>query len=254
MVDVRGKFIPPIALSSIRIPSQRQGFRRVVEGRKTRAPASILLNVVQSELHSLSNILTRAPVDGEADRAQHIITEPIRLSIRAIVSAASDSTVDSNQVFFAGVDFRNRLDSGSSAVQASTSQILRNAQLSAQVGISGNFTGYRNYTTFWARLQALNAEKTPFEYISDLQVYQDMVFASIDVERTTAEWIEFTAELEEFRTVGVTRDRWLSEDQADDSRDGTDAGTKTPSPVEINALTPEATPQPVSTAIQVPTQ
>ncbi len=241
MVSIRGK-IPGvgigIGLASLHLPSQRQGFRRASVRGQTRPPTSILLNVVKAEIHSLSNILTRAPVDGEADRAQHIITEPIRISMTAIVSAMTDSAADANMVFFAGPDFRNRLDSGSSALQASTSQLLRNAQLAAQIGITGNFSGYRNYSTFWARLQALNAEKTPFEYISDLQVYQDMVFSSIDVERTTEEWILFTAELEEFRTVGVTRDRWLAEDQLDPSRDKADAGTNSTSPVDVGGLTP----------------
>lgn len=254
MVNIRGK-IPSvgigIGLASIRLPSQRQGFRRRRAFRRDPAPTSILLNVVKAEVHSLSNILTRAPVDGEADRAQHIITEPIRVSITAIVSAMTDSAADSNMVFFAGPDLRNRLDSGGTALQASTSQILRNAQLSAQVGITGNFSGYRNYSTFWARLQALNAEKTPFEYLSDLQVYQDMVFSSIDLERTTEEWILFTAELEEFRTVGVTRDRWLAEDQLDPSRDKADAGTNTTTPVDLGNLTSNPEALPLSSFAQV---
>lgn len=251
MVSIRGQFPPTIALASVRIPSQRQGFRRQFKRRGRPEADSVLLNVVESEVHSLSNILTRAPVDGEADRAQHIITEPIRLSIRAIVSAMTDSPADSNMVYFTGFDLRNRLDSGDSAVQTSTSQVLRQAQLGAQLAVSGNFSGLRNYQTFWARLQALNAEKTPFEYISDLQVYQDMVFSRIDVERTTEEWIVFTAELEEFRTRGVTRDRWLAEDQLDDSRDKSDAGTNTPTPVQLENLTPNPDPPQVTSIVEV---
>lgn len=254
MVGIRGRLTPPgLAFASIRLPSQRQGFRRQKVPGQPDLLTSILLNVVRSEIHSLSNTLTRAPVDGEADRAQHIITEPIRISLTAIVSAATDSSADANIVFFTGADIIPRTPSGSTPASASISQILRQAQLSTQIGITGNFRGLSNYSTFWARLQALNSEKTPFEYISDLQVYPDMVFSSIDVERSTAEWIEFSAELEEFRTVGITRDRWLSDDQSDESRDGKDAGTKTTSEVNVENLTPQTNGPPTSSAIEIPT-
>lgn len=238
MVEFRGRIGPPgLALATIRIPSKRQGFRRQNFPGPT---ANILLNVVRSETHTISNTLTRAPVDGEADRAQHIISEPIRLSLTAIVSAATDTPIDSNSLIFTGPDLGLRVDGG--IQKPNVSQILRQAQLAAQIGTTGNFSGLRNYSTFWARLKALNNERKPFDYISDLQVYKDMVFSSIVVERNTREWIEFTAELEEFRTVGVTRDRWLSDFQLDRSRDPHDAGTNTTSPVEVQNLTPEAPP------------
>lgn len=231
MVTVAGSPpIPALAFASIRIPSQRQGFRRAPRNNDA---GNVLLNVVRSEVHSLSNTLTRAPVDGQADRAQHIIPNPIMITITAIVSAATDSMVDSNIAFFGGPDVRTKDLTGSTAVN----QNLRQLQLAARVGITANFSGLNKYATFWARLQKLNNERRPFEYISDLQVYQDMIFSSIDVERSTAEWIEFTAVMEEFRTAGVTRDRWLSEDQSDSSRDGKDAGTKTTGDVDVGELT-----------------
>lgn len=234
MVAVSGVIPPPgLAFASIRIPRNRQGFTRSKRRGQDGEVTSILLNVVRTEIHSLSNTLTRAPVDGEADRAQHIIPAPIQVTITAIVSSATDSYVDSNLAFFNGPDLRFEGTDQSTAL----SQRLRQLTLSAQIGITGNFSGLNNYSTFWARLQALNNERRPFEYLSDLQVYQNMVFASIDVERRTAEWIEFTAVLEEFRTAGITRDRWLSQDQSDPSRDGKDAGTKTTQGVDVGGLT-----------------
>jgi hypothetical protein len=251
MVEIKGfvrggvkvpDHIPPIDhLKSIRLPSTRQGFRRPFRKQGGERPDTLLLNVVTSETHTLGNNLTRAPVDGEADRAQHIIAEPIRLSITAIVSAGSDSMVDSPVAVFADapetlVSFEAGGTVSDRRIPTNVSQTLRNAAQQSRIITIRNKSAYQAYTTFWARLKALNNDRVPFEYISDLQVYQDMVFVSIEVTRSSAEWIEFTAELEEFRTVGVTRDRWLADDQLDASRDGADAGTKTTQAIDESSL------------------
>lgn len=192
----------------------------------------IPLNVVVTETHLVSNVVTRAPVDSEADRGLHIITQPREVSIEAIVSATSDSYEDQAE----GIVTREDRISWSPP----TGPVIERPSLSTQYGvqvITRANSSYDKYSSFWARINQLNASKELFEYTSDLGVYKNMVFDSIEVVRDDHEWITFTALMVEFVLSGVTRDRWLATSQLDDSRDPANTGTKAPTQVEeVNPL------------------
>ena len=188
---------------------------------------NIPLNVVISESHIVSNVVTRAPVDSEADRALHIIKQPREVSIEAIVSATSDSYEDQAEAIVTRTDRMVW-------VPPSGPEISR-PSMSTEIGIrieSAPNSSYDKYASFWARINQLNDSKELFEYTSDLGVYKNMVFDSIEVVRDDREWIQFTALMVEFVLSGVTRDRWLNDSQLDDSRDPANPGTKAPTPVE----------------------
>lgn len=206
---------------------------------------NIRLNVVFSESHTIANTVTRAPVDGEADRAQHVITQPREVAINAVVSKISDSFQDTPLGVFTyplpSVQYPNSppaIPSEIPNLSRPAPQVSLGRQWNMTVSIPPN-SAADNASTFWARLNALNDSKELFEYTSDLGVYRDMVFDTIEVIRDEREWIEFNAVMVEFRVTGVTRNRWLSEDQLNDSGDKANEGTRTTKDAAFEAPLPD---------------
>ncbi len=221
------------------MPSFAPAMIRTVDARQRLG--NIPLNAVLTETHSIINTVTRAPVDGEADRARHIITQPREVAITAIVSASSDSPEDQAIGHFVRrpVVVINRPSIGFGEISVERPSI--GEELGLEIDQPPGETAFERHASFWARLNALNDSKELFDYVSDLGVYENMVFDSVEVVRDDREWIEFSALLVEFVMTGVTRDRWLSEDQADDSRDPADPGTKTPKESAVDQPLPDVT-------------
>lgn len=234
-----------MVFAAIRVPSARQRI------------GPIRLNVVQQEVIRLANVITRAPVDGEASRAQHMYTEPVSISISAIVSPRTDSPVDQNLGRYIGPNqfgprVNAQLSLGGSLGGVSSTPGPDSVVLDALSVVStAQFTSLNDYQSFWARIRRLNESKDTFEYTSAVGVFQDLVFSSLEVVNSHIDWIEFSAEMQTFQTVGVTRDRWLSEDHRDASMDGADTGTRTIQPSSVAEPTPSlAGTTPVSGLVQ----
>lgn len=189
------------------------------------------VNLIVSETHTRSSIVTRAPVEGESDRAQHIVHEPRTLSITGIVSPISDSPFDQPTLRYVRpqIELPPHISSAGAAADATLAAI--NSQIAGVIAIQqaqNPGSALDNYNTAWARWNSFVDNKELFDYVSELGVYRSMFIESITVEKNEFEIHEFTAELIEFRTAGVTRDRWLTPDIKDDARDGASVGTRTP--------------------------
>lgn len=226
----------------------------------------IRLNCTTTETHSLRSIITEAPVEAGADRAQHKILQPRYLALEGVISDRPDNIVDQewgsipaailallptfNLATTQGAQFGGQIaaDPGLVGITAGANAAVVGGAAAAGLYLRNKRDRQRALSkysykddadTSWSRIKTLWASSEPFTIMTALDTYNDMVIESIDVPEDDTSDLVFRAVFREFQTVGVRRLRYLSEDFADEgSLPDTTAG-KGPREVELPAfLTP----------------
>ncbi len=143
---------------------------------------TVTVDAAVSEKHSFASTPTRNPVEEGAKVTDHVELEPVRLSIQGMIS---DSPLD--------FQILNNIAKGDfKAIGKSFKDGLNNS-----LGKTS-----RSIEQFEALLQ-LQKSRQPFEVITGLKIYKDMILTSLDIDRTatTGKALHFTAEMEQIRIV-----------------------------------------------------
>ncbi len=223
----------------------------------------VRLNCTTSELHSLRSVITTAPVEAGADRAQHKIPMPRTLSLEGVISDRPDNILDQewgaipaavlaaiptfNLATVQGVEgnvgsqFTGTQPGGAIAAASVNAGVVGGAALFGQYlrekkkrqRLRSKYSYKDDADTSWPRLKALWESTEPFRIVTALETYEDMVVVSIDVPEEDSSDLIFRAVFEEFQTVGVRRERFLDPEFADDGSLPDETAGKGPTEVEV---------------------
>ena len=143
---------------------------------------TITVDASVSEDHTASSTVTSNPVEEGANVADHVKLEPLRLSIQGVIS---DTPLD--------FEILNSLAKGD----------FKGIAKNFTSGISAVLGGTSRSTEQYLALLELRKSREPFQVITGLKVYQNMILTNLTVNRTasTGKAIHFTAEMEEIRIV-----------------------------------------------------
>ncbi len=232
---------------------------------------NIELDVTMSETHLWSSQVTMVPVETGADRSQHIIFQPYRLEVEAVIS---DIPMDRRKQAQAAA-----FSLAGSAVNGSPLQAIRNQGWEKFQGGMGNFdnrvataggaqgtalgagtyfdprnsvglatalqsigfdppeyTAHDRFRVALARMLTLRESNTPFDWISPLGVVENMVFQRLEVPIDTTQDFLFRASLIEYVETGIHRFRSLTGSQEDLSSDPDNIGSRTTESIGVTTL------------------
>lgn len=210
----------------------------------------ITLNLALSENWSRSNVIPKSAVEDGADRSQHIIEQPLRISIEAIISGNPDSRVQQaasfaiQQLGAAANAVLNELQvpsiigvaaGGPDAPQTKVDNFFKNEAATLASQLISAIPQSKLFEIALTRMYALFESKTPFSYISNMRSADDMVFESLEIPQDATTDFLFRAELVQYRTVGVTREKFLADDQLDSSRPADSMGERDPKAMSLDS-------------------
>lgn len=150
----------------------------------------IVLNCTLSEVHSLEAEVTERPVDADGSVSDHYIRLPRIFSMEATISEYPDNLAHQYGHFGPGKKYR-----------------------------------YANRkATAWSDLKHLWESETPFEVITELEIYPRMLILSVETIKQDNSDLLFRALLKEYRIIGLSIEDQLAIDQLDYSSEGADVG------------------------------
>ena len=162
---------------------------------------SVELDIILNESVTTSSTITENPVEQGADVSDHIITNAMSFSISGSVS-------DTPVKFLGGL-------------------------LSGNIGgIIGDLLGIEKPSVkAWDKLLQLQAEKEPFDLITNLKTYENVVIESLTTlqDKDTSGILNFTATLKEIILVGtqeISEVQFAEQDVSDGMVETKDEGLK----------------------------
>lgn len=150
----------------------------------------IILNCTLSEQHSLEAEVTERPVDADGSVSDHYIRAPRIFSMEATISEYPDNLVHQFGFFGPGKKYR--------------------------------FANRK--ATAWSDIKALWESETPFEVITELEVYPRMLIVNLETIKQDNSDLLFRCLLKEYRIIGLSIEDQLAIDQLDYSSEGADVG------------------------------
>lgn len=151
----------------------------------------ILLNCTLSEVHSIEAEITERPVDASGSVSDHYIRMPRIFSMEASISEYPDNI----------------------------------AHQFGHFGPGRKYTFKDRKATAWADIKALWESETPFEMITDLEVYPRMLIQSVETVQQDNSDILFRALLKEYRIIGLSIEDQLAISQLDYSSPEANVGS-----------------------------
>ena len=151
---------------------------------------TISIDLISSERHRFDNLVTSHPLEDGSPVTDHIVNQPVVLDIEGRVTDTP-------------ISFAASLGSGAAGLLGSSIGLDPTLVAGATAAIGATLPGRSKQ--FYQELVALYASRETFTYISGINEYQNMTFASLEFPRdkTDGRSLRFKAQLIELIIIGV---------------------------------------------------